>query len=233
MRKILIQFSRGPLLLLAIAVLWNAYRSQLHLFVYPAYIPLVTSSAVLLMVLTLYGILKKIHGPMAEGRVTLISLVFIAVLALVVTPQPLSDATAQTRGVQSSVLGMEASATDAVFRFALHAASMELMDWLRVLGSDANPARFAATAMTVTGMIVDESVDDREQYVTRYIISCCLADARPVGMKMFVGELLPLPVSGQWYNIEGELAFDELGTPFIQVHSATSIPSPADPYAYL
>lgn len=212
-----------PLLLLALVILLYAWRSQLQLFVYPGYIFLVIGGALILLLLALVGLWRPVRLPWSMSLVLLV----IAVAALLVPPRPLSDATAQSRGIQ----GLQTNPRPPVFQFALNTASMELLDWLRLLGSDPAPERFEGDALKISGMIVDERPGDREIHITRYIISCCLADARPVGLRMTLPENLPMPGPGTWVRAEGTMSFDG-GVPVVRATHFDSIPAPADPYAY-
>ena len=212
-----------PFFTLGLVMLWYGLRGQLPLFVYPAYIPLVMVSAAALCVLVILGWWLGRRPKL--GLPLMGTVMALSILALLIPVRPLSDATAQTRGVQTTLQHSEAP----VFRFALNTASMELMDWMRTLGSDPEPQRLQGSVMIVTGMIVD---DGKTLQITRYIISCCLADARPVGLRVQLALGVIRPASGSWQKLQGTLQFDTTG-PFVLVQSYEPITPPSDPYVYL
>lgn len=211
----------APLLWGSVILLY-AWRGQLQLFVYPLYIPLVVGAGVLLFV---FGISEALQGR-RRSLIATLALCGSAVLALLITPGPLSAAIAQDRGVTDQLPQMQTAPP--VFRFALSTENMELLDWLRVLGGTANPQRFAGEKVHVTGMIVR---DNERAHVVRLAIACCIADATPVGLPaQFAQEP---PSAGSWVSVTGKLAFDASGSPFIDAAAWSPIPSPKDPYAYL
>lgn len=210
-------------LLWGMVILLYAFRGQLQLFVYPLYIPLLIAAGIALL---LFAVIEAM-GKAKRSFVALIPLCLSAVLALLITPAPLSAATAQARGVTQTLPQIAAPAAP-IFRFALSTDNMELLDWLRVLGGDAEPGRFTGDKMHVTGMVVRQG---EEVHVVRMAISCCIADATPVGFPVhFVGDM---PTAGSWVAVQGVLALDASDQPFIDKASWSPIPLPKDPYAYL
>lgn len=210
-----------PFFLIGIVTVLYALRDELRLFVYPAYIPLIVGGALVLILLVIVAWVQKIH--VKKHYFVKVSLLALTLLAVSVTPAPLSDATAQTRGV-TQFIGSESTP---IFRYALNTEAMELLDWLWLLGNDKQPERLEGSEMLVTGMVV---TTPEGNMLVRYIIACCLADARPVGLPIYIPDSGTVE-SGTWYEVKGVLRYKN-GSPSIEVIEAKDIPSPADPYVY-
>jgi putative membrane protein len=88
--------------------------------------------------------------------------------------------------------------------------------------------------ITITGFLaLDES---GEPYLTRMVLNCCAADARPVKVGL-VGRVPPILQPDTWYEITGaytdQRAADPINNgviPYITVIQARPVPAPDDQY---
>ena len=109
-----------------------------------------------------------------------------------------------------------------------------ILDWLREF-SRAAPAEFNGEPLDVIGFVYREPQhSDDEFMISRFTMSCCVADAFPIGMPARMegaGDLRP----GGWVRVGGSLQaenFDGALLPVIQVESLETVDEPEQPYLY-
>ena len=70
--------------------------------------------------------------------------------------------------------------------------------------------------------------------VGRFILSCCVADASPVGLIVHWPDATEL-ADDQWVRINGRFqlsSFNDIAMPILQARSVTPTDPPAQPYLY-
>ena len=88
-----------------------------------------------------------------------------------------------------------------------------ILDWLREFDRASSPAAFNGTAADVIGFIYREpSFSDEQFMLSRFTMSCCVADAFPIGMPVSAPEA---PDTGAWVRVQGELAAADFGGDFM------------------
>lgn len=106
-------------------------------------------------------------------------------LAIAFPPRGLAAFSATQRGPQ--VAGMTAfhGATN-VRRVSLSVdtSSFSLQDWVGALSADPNPRDYLGKRINLTGLVIHNPASVPPGYimVLRYQVTCCVADARPVGL---------------------------------------------------
>lgn len=107
------------------------------------------------------------------------------VLALVFPPRGLASFSANERGPQ--IAGVSAvHGVSAIRRVSLSVdtRSFSMQDWVGALSADPNPRDYKGKPVQVSGMVLHASASVPAGYVMvmRYLVTCCIADARPVGV---------------------------------------------------
>jgi uncharacterized repeat protein (TIGR03943 family) len=107
------------------------------------------------------------------------------VLALIFPPRGLAAFSANERGPQ--IAGVNAvHGVNAIRRVSLSVdtRSFSMQDWVGALSADPNPRDYKGKPVRVSGMILHASASVPMGYVMvmRYLVTCCIADARPVGV---------------------------------------------------
>lgn len=107
------------------------------------------------------------------------------VLALIFPPRGLAAFSANERGPQ--IAGVNAvHGVTAMRRVSLSVdtRSFSMQDWVGALSADPNPRDYKGKPVRVSGMILHASASVPAGYVMvmRYLVTCCIADARPVGV---------------------------------------------------
>ncbi|MCC5898042.1 MAG: TIGR03943 family protein [Phormidium sp. BM_Day4_Bin.17] len=159
-----------------------------------------------------------------------------ACVALVFTPRPFASQVALERGV-TDFLSMTRIEPES-FRGANNPEDRSIVDWTRTLSVYPEPDAYAGQPVDVKGFVVHPpNLDDNLMIVARFMITCCAADAYPVGLPVE----LPAGTSrnefepDSWLRIRGEMKSDRIEDRrqvVILAETLEPVPEPADPYGY-
>lgn len=159
----------------------------------------------------------------------LLIVAFPLLLALLIPSRSLG-VEAVSGGIGLSPVGVEGASA-----FTLDPLDRNVLDWLRVFNRVSAPATLNGKAVDVSGFIYREpSMAEDEFMIARFTMSCCVADAFPVGMparSQQIGEF----ALGDWVRVRGELlagSFQGEFAPIIQAGTLDAIEEPAQPYLY-
>jgi uncharacterized repeat protein (TIGR03943 family) len=110
-----------------------------------------------------------------------------------------------------------------------------ILDWLREFDRAATPAQFNGSPVDVIGFVYREPIHPDDGFMlARFTMSCCVADAFPIGMPVIAlggGEF----EVGEWLRIQGQLKARSFGGDFLPVALAEAIErvdEPRQPYLY-
>lgn len=216
---------------------------KLNLLIHPRYFGLSVAAGFGLLIIAGLGIWRLLWlRPAANVRhVTLFPpgwmsglLLATACLGLLVTPRPFASQTALQRGVTESLTltRMQPQA----FRANAQPEARSLIDWVRTLAVYPEPDAYAGQKVKVQGFVV-HSPELPDQYLTlsRFAITCCAADAYPVGLPLKLTQSRKAYPPDTWLEIVGQMRTENLAEKrqlVIQARSIQPIPEPKNPYAY-
>ena len=173
------------------------------------------------------------HG-LTWGGVLIVALPIL--LGLLVSPRPLGAAAMAGREV--NVVSANRSAMPAAVQAAASKASTErtVLDWSQSFQTVADPAaHFAGEAADVIGFVYrDDRFGPDEFFLTRFVVSCCVADAAVAGV---VVRLPPGATveADQWLRVTGTFApgtFDGAPVPVLVADTLAPADIPEQPYLY-
>ena len=156
------------------------------------------------------------------------------ILGLAVPPQPLGAAALSNREVSVSSSG---SAIPAAVLAAAEKSSNDrnILDWLHTFAAKGDPAAFAGQEATVTGFVFrDERFAGDQFMVTRFVVSCCVADANVAGLVVRWPQGADLPAD-QWVEVTGSFQAETFsGEPLavLQAKTVSAVSVPDQPYLY-
>lgn len=172
------------------------------------------------------------HGKLSWGGLLLVALPVI--LGLVVPPKPLGAAAMSNREIS---VGSVSSATAPTTSQLISRPSTEknVLDWLIDFRLSQDPATFADQEARVIGFVYrDERFGDDKFMVSRFIISCCAADAAPLGLVVHWPETASL-ATDQWVEVSGRFQpgeFDNEQMPILMANKVAPTNVPDQPYLY-
>lgn len=156
------------------------------------------------------------------------------VLGLLVPPKPLGAAAMVNRDVSLESLTSAAAANPADV-LTKPKQDKNILDWLIEFRSSNDPAVFDGETIQLTGFVYrDDRFDGQTFMISRFVLSCCAADAAPLGL------IVAWPESGgladdQWVEVSGHLQAGEFmgeTMPIIIADSVTPTEIPDRPYLY-
>jgi uncharacterized repeat protein (TIGR03943 family) len=158
-----------------------------------------------------------------------------AILGLIITPRALASQTALDRGV-TELIGATRVQPQA-FRAQVRPEERSLVDWVRTLNVYPEPDAYTGQKVKVQGFVIHQpNVSQEYIFLARFILTCCAADAYPVGLPV------QLPSSSRqqyppdtWLEVEGQMTTQTIGEKrqlTIAANSLKKIPQPQNPYSY-
>ncbi|MDJ0737170.1 MAG: TIGR03943 family protein [Nostocaceae cyanobacterium] len=157
-----------------------------------------------------------------------------AILGFMITPQVFASQKAIQRGV-SDLLGTTRIQPQA-FRASVRPEERTLIDWVRTLNVYPEPDSYAGQKAKVQGFVIyPEDLSNEYLFLARFVLTCCAADAYPIGLPVKLTESRQQYPPDTWLEIEGEMTTKELSGKrqlTIVAQSVKKIPQPKNPYSY-
>ncbi|OKH27125.1 TIGR03943 family protein [Chroogloeocystis siderophila 5.2 s.c.1] len=161
-------------------------------------------------------------------------LLITAIMGLTFTPRVFASQTALDRGVTDS-LGATRAQPQA-FRSARNPEERSLLDWVRTLNVYPEPDAYAGQRAKVQGFVIHPpELPPDYILISRFVITCCAADAYPVGLPVKLSTSRQAYPPDTWLEVEGTMATDTLVGKrqlTIQATSLKPIAEPENPYEY-
>ncbi len=168
----------------------------------------------------------------------------LAVLALPVAfglapEQPLGSAALGNREVAVASLPPTAlqstPAGRATRSAAAEALGRSMLEWLVEFHVEDDPDRFAGQEARITGFVSRDSALRPDQVrLSRFLLSCCVADAMAIAIVAEAAELALVP-DDQWLTVRGRFTVAEIGgerMPILVAVDVEPIEPPPVPYLY-
>lgn len=163
-------------------------------------------------------------------------LLTIALVGLLTTPRMFTSQTALERGLTESLPVTRLKPQE--FRSVSKPEDRSLIEWVRLLNFNPEPDTYRGQKVKVQGFVIHPpSLSEQYIWIGRFVITCCAADAYPVGLpvKLPPGKTRAVFPPDKWLEIEGEMITEELaGKRKLTVQAAflNPIPTPKNPYDY-
>lgn len=226
---------------------------ELNLLIHPAYHWLIIIAGVCLLVLSgvkgwqLWQHYQKSlldrprNSASVREHVTLLPqsfscylLLFTAIVGLTVRPQAFTSETALKRGVNDFIPTTEI--TPQSFTNVTRPEDKSLVEWVRTLNVYPEPDAYTGQKVKVTGFVIHPT-DFSPEYglISRFIITCCAADAYPIALPVKFPESRESYAQDSWIEIKGEMATEILNDErklVIIAQDIETIPEPRNPYNF-
>lgn len=223
---------------------------QIYFLLHPNYIWMTSVAGLVLLGLSGYRLWQhfrsKARRSRASSAITLQHISFfppgfgsglllaIALLGFIYTPRPFASDIALQRGVTDTLL-MTRSQPES-FRISVAAGDRSLIDWIQTLNVYPEPDAYTGDEVNVSGFAVyPASLPPDHMMISRFVITCCAADAYPVGLPVKLpGDRADYPAD-EWFSIQGKMITSEIDGQrqlVIEAETIESIPVPRNPYDF-
>ena len=170
---------------------------------------------------------RRDHSHVTWGMVAVVTIPLL--LGVVVPSQPLS-VDAINGGVSSKPVG--SSSNDSSLKAPLE---RNILDWLRVIDQSSTATAFDGEPVDIVGFVYREpGFGDGAFMLSRFTLSCCVADAFAIGMPIIVDDATQF-TDGTWLRIRGSLqsgSFSNRTMPRVMPDQIDIIDPPDSPYLY-
>ena len=220
----------------------------LNFYIHPRFNGLTMITAVMLIIIAAaYWLQKRSthddevehdHDHHHDHDISWIGLALLAVpvvLGLLVEPKPLGANALGNREVNVNPLAAVPAAGSAQFSTIATGGKMNIVDWLYSFQRSADPAQFNGEEANVIGFVYRDDRFAPDMFmVSRFTISCCVADAAPVGLVVEWPEAANLP-DDTWVEVNGRFtarAFNGVTMPVLIADAIAQTEAPSQPYLY-
>ncbi|MCC7432404.1 TIGR03943 family protein [Candidatus Peregrinibacteria bacterium] len=181
---------------------------------------------------------KKSWGADSHSVMTnygkLLLVVLPVALFLIFPAKPLSSQAFLARSIDSTQNQVFSRRVVQTPEFIINTENRSLIDWIRLFSQSNDYASFTSLKARLTGFVLkDESLPDGYFTLARFVISCCAADARPIGLIVKYDSNLYNLSPDQWLEVRGEFAVEEINgqnKPVLILKDAKTIEIPDNPY---
>lgn len=152
-------------------------------------------------------------------------------LGILMPPRPLGAQALGGRELSTNGIGLRND--EGVLTQA--AAERNILDWLRAFNAAGDPSVFDGQIATIIGFVFRDETFASDQFMaSRFVISCCVADATAVGIIVSWPGSTELPLDS-WVTVRGAFEqgqFKGEPTPILIADSVTPTTRPNQPYLY-
>ncbi|MBP0000068.1 MAG: TIGR03943 family protein [Cyanobacteria bacterium SID2] len=219
---------------------------KLRILIHPAYTWLSVVAGIAFIVVAFWKsqqLWKRRHLPMLpQQHVSLFPpawgsgfLVVSACVGLVFTPRPFASQVALERGVTEALAVTRVEPQS--FRGSANPEDRSIIDWTRTLSVYPEPDAYAGQPADVIGFVIHaDELPENYIIVARFTITCCAADAYPVGLPVrLTSETRQAYQPDLWVRVRGEIAtatLQDRRQVAIVAQSIEPVPEPENPYDY-
>jgi uncharacterized repeat protein (TIGR03943 family) len=231
-------FKKENFLRLCVFIAWLFFffvpliTGHLPIFIKITYIPLVILAIIILLILIVIQFKNFKRAESVETtfiqKISYVFFLFPVFLLIVVRPGSLSTFAASQFGMNTEFEGSPEELREIMESRAEAYGKYRRLDIKQILilqGKD--PAKIDGVYVAVEGLIHE---DGGTFFLVRYLITCCVAHARPLALEISCGSE-PNPPQNKWVQARGQIIV-EGGKLRIKVDRILEVPQPSNPYFY-
>lgn len=231
---------RGTVLILfgVVATIWLKLSGQLNLYIHPRYFTFSVVMAAVGGYLCVQAIRQKSKvkiDQLSKRQYISLGLILLSFVALLVLkPSSLSSNIATQRGINSGsnteVLS-KLTNFDVVSPFGnTETSQLTVKDWANLLSQTSDQTFFAGKKAKVSGFVTVDS-NNNIFFVSRFVVSCCAVDARPIGVPVYKENWQATYQKDEWVEVSGVFGVYD-GQISLKPETITPISQPESPYVY-
>jgi len=244
----------AAILMWSLLLLKFCWTKEINLLLHPDYVWLAYAAGIFLLGLGLFKAVQLLgrslnrssrRAARAQAQATAMPhfslfpfgsalMLVVAVLGLGFTPQPFASQTALDRGV-TDTLTLTRSQPQS-FRSKSRPEERTLTEWVRTLNVYPEPDAYKDQKAKIEGFVIHvKDQPDDVLTLSRFVITCCAADAYPIGIPVKLKGSRSAYAPDQWLRVEGKMATQTLSGKrqlVVMATDLTKIPKPDAPYEY-
>jgi len=200
----------GILLILvaSIATIWLSFEEKLKWYIHPRYelfsLALATTG-VLLALATIITLPKHNHKTSHKRYrpyATMVMVIISIVILLVIQPAALTSLTVSQRVMNSGANATSDARESAILKERGSYTNFTIKDWSLLLSQSSDPKHYQNKPAKVSGFIT-ASNDENVFFVSRFVVTCCALDARPIGVPVYSPGWRKIFAPDQWVETSG------------------------------
>ncbi len=171
-------------------------------------------------------------GGRATSWAAILLLMLPALIGFVAPARPLGAAAIGTRGI-----GLQSAPSSALNTLQrAPSGPRNILDWLRIIGAAGDPAELNGQQADVVGFVYknDPRFATGQFMVSRFTVSCCVADAAAIGLIVETDQLQRFE-QDQWVHVVGRFKVGQFGSehiPLLVAETIEAVDQPNQPYLY-
>jgi uncharacterized repeat protein (TIGR03943 family) len=170
------------------------------------------------------------HAPIASNLWFMLVPLLIGVL---IPARPLDSSALTTKGFNTNAPLVSGDSSAQLFE--TDSEERNILDWLKLFNYDRDVSKFYGQKASVIGFVYfDEALHEKQFLVSRFVVSCCSADAYALGMAVNWDEAAALE-QDSWVLVKGtvnSVTLDGVVVPLIEAESVQAVPAPEQPYLF-
>ena len=240
-KRILLPLLRAVLLgAMAAMLLLRLLDGTITWYINARFVPLTVMAVLFLLVMTvvsLVEVFRRLKDRTTTEKIPVWGLILLAVPLLMgwgVQANPLSAAALDTRGFNlgapsSLVAGQSSSGLET------NPDALSILDWVQVAQTQATVGQTYPQEANVIGFVYHSDEFPAQTFmVSRFVVTCCAADAFPIGMLVSWPGGADL-ADDTWVQVQGPVSVAELDgypLPLIEALHAQRVDAPEQPYLF-
>lgn len=196
------------ILVASIATIWLSFEEKLKWYIHPRYelfsLALATTG-VLLALATLITLPKHNHKTSHKRYRpygTMVIIISSVVMLLVIQPAALTSLTVSQRVMNSGATATGDARESAILKERGSYTNFTIKDWSLLLSQSSDPKQYQNKPAKVSGFIT-ASKDENVFFVSRFVVTCCALDARPIGVPVYSPGWRKNFAPDQWVETSG------------------------------
>ena len=222
----------------------KAANGQLTYYINQRFVPLTIFGIIFLAVLaqTMFSEIKRSRQhdeehehdhDQAPASSNLWFMLVPLLIGVLIPARPLDSSAFATKGFNTN--SPLVSADSSAQLFETDAEERNILDWLKLFNYESDVSQFYGQKASVIGFVYfDKALNKNQFLVSRFVISCCAADAFALGMAVDWDQAATLK-QDSWVLVKGTVNSVTLNgqvVPLIEAESVQAVPAPEQPYLF-
>jgi putative membrane protein len=242
------RFAQIAILLgLGVYLLVKIVSGTLYYYINERFLWLVAFGAIAFLVLGLVTFSRKQHAHSHDhghgdghthaeeapgGQWSLFVLAVPLLLGFLVPAKPLDSSALESRGLTTNAL-LSVGQGQSDVQLELPSDQRTVLDWIRAFNFATDPGMYAGEPVDLIGFVYhDPRLPDGQMLVSRFAVSCCVADAFAIGVIVETDEEW---AGNTWVHVTGEMqvgTLDDRPYPLVIASDIKEVAVPPQPYLF-